>query len=51
MKALGLITVVKLRNLAREYKELGIAGRAISKADKDLLIQKLKGYYEQEIQK
>ncbi|MCB8817785.1 BMC domain-containing protein [Desulfosporosinus shakirovi] len=48
---LRTITVVKLRNLAREYKELGIAGRAISKADKDLLIQKLTGYYEQEIQK
>ncbi|ABO51767.1 microcompartments protein [Desulforamulus reducens MI-1] len=40
------LSVVKLRNLAREYKELGIAGRAISKANKELLIQKLKGYYE-----
>ncbi|MCO1603628.1 BMC domain-containing protein [Desulfosporosinus nitroreducens] len=51
LDVLRTITVVKLRNLAREYKELGIAGRAISKADKDLLIQKLKGYYEQEIQR
>jgi len=39
-------SVVKLRNLAREYKELGVAGRAISKANKELIIQKLKGYYE-----
>lgn len=40
------LPVVKLRNLAREYKELGIAGRAISRANKDLLIQKLQEYYE-----
>lgn len=40
------LSVVKLRNLAREYKDLGLAGRAISKANKELLIQKLKGYYE-----
>jgi microcompartment protein CcmL/EutN len=46
VNALKLLSVVKLRNLAREYKELGIEGRAISKANKDLLIQKLKGYYE-----
>jgi ethanolamine utilization protein EutM len=46
MDALKSLSVAKLRNLAREYKELDIAGRAISKANKDLLIQKLKGYYE-----
>lgn len=48
-KCLDVLTthsVVKLRNLAREYKELGVAGRAISKANKELLIQKLKEYYE-----
>ncbi|MEG6617402.1 BMC domain-containing protein [Peptococcaceae bacterium 1198_IL3148] len=39
------LSVAKLRKLAREYKDLGIAGRAISKANKELLIQKLKGYY------
>lgn len=44
--ALKSLPVVKLRNLAREYKELDIAGRVISKANKDLLIQKLQGYYE-----
>jgi microcompartment protein CcmL/EutN len=52
-KSLNLLrsfSVVKLRNLAREYKELGFAGRAISKANKDLLIQKFKGYYEREIE-
>ncbi|TGE39491.1 BMC domain-containing protein [Desulfosporosinus fructosivorans] len=42
------LSVVKLRNLAREYKDLGVAGRAISKANKEMLIQKLKGYYERE---
>lgn len=44
--ALAETAVVKLRNLAREYKELAIAGRAISKANKELLIQSLKDYYE-----
>lgn len=40
------LAVVKLRNLAREYKALGLAGRAISKANKEQLIQKLMGYYQ-----
>lgn len=40
------LKVVKLRNLAREYKEFGIAGRTISKAGKNLLITKFKSYYE-----
>lgn len=44
--ALKSLPVVKLRNLAREYKELDIAGRTISRANKNLLIQKLQGYYE-----
>lgn len=43
--ALKSLSVVKLRKLAREYKELDIAGRAISGANKDLLIQKLQEYY------
>ena len=46
MVSLSLLSVVKLRNLAREYKELGIAGRAISKANKDLLLEQLKEHYE-----
>lgn len=48
-KAIDLLyklKVVKLRNLAREYKEFGIAGRTISKAGKNLLITKFKLYYE-----
>lgn len=40
------LKVVKLRNLAREYKDFVITGRAISKADKNLLIAKFKIYYE-----
>ncbi|APF26285.1 BMC domain protein [Clostridium sporogenes] len=43
---LAKLKVVKLRNLAREYKDLGIAGRTISKAGKNLLINKFKLYYE-----
>ncbi|AQS57693.1 BMC domain-containing protein [Desulforamulus ferrireducens] len=45
-EVLNSLAVVKLRNLAREYKDLGLAGRAISKANKELLIQKLMGYYQ-----
>jgi microcompartment protein CcmL/EutN len=45
MTALRSLSVVKLRNLAREYKEISIAGRAIAKANKELLIQSLKEYY------
>lgn len=37
--------VTKLRNLAREYKELGIAGRSISKADKQTLLSSFNEYY------
>lgn len=43
---LKTLSVVKLRNLAREYKELGVAGRVISKANKELLVRKLNEYYE-----
>lgn len=46
VNALKSLSVPKLRNLAREYKGLDIEGRGISKANKDLLIQQLKGYYE-----
>lgn len=37
--------VVKLRNLAREYKEFGIAGREISNANKTVLIEEFIKYY------
>ncbi len=43
---LSKLKVVKLRNLAREYKDFVITGRVISKADKNLLIAKFKLYYE-----
>lgn len=47
--ALAVLTelkVVKLRNLAREYKDFGIAGRMISKADKQIILAEFKKYYE-----
>lgn len=39
------LTVVKLRTLARQYSDLRIAGRRISKADKKMLMDELKVYY------
>lgn len=46
VELLAMLPVVKLRNLAREFKELEIAGRAISKANKELLLQQLVTHYE-----
>ena len=43
---LDKLKVVKLRNLARQYKGLEIAGRLISKADKKTLLNEFKKYYE-----
>lgn len=37
--------VVKLRNLAREYSDFGIAGRQISKANKTELLEEFRKYY------
>lgn len=51
VSALKKLSVVKLRKLARDYKELDIAGRAISKANKDLLIKKITEYYQRGINK
>ena len=45
LEVLSGLKVVKLRNLAREYTDLGISGRTISKADKKMLLSKLKDYY------
>jgi len=47
LDSLGKLKVTKLRNLAREYKDFGIAGRLISKADKNLLLAEFRAYYEQ----
>ncbi len=38
--------VTKLRNLARNYPEIGIAGREISRANKVKLIEELKQWYQ-----
>ncbi|QXM05110.1 BMC domain-containing protein [Crassaminicella indica] len=45
IKALKKFKVVELRNLAREYKDFGIKGRKISKANKKLLIAEFREYY------
>ena len=37
--------VVKLRNLAREYKDFGISGRDVSKANKTALVEEFRKYY------
>lgn len=44
---LSELKVVKLRNLARQYKDFGIAGRMISKADKQMILAEFKKYYSQ----
>ena len=46
LEKLKAMAVVKLRRLAREYKTFGIAGRAISKADKGILLAEFRTYYE-----
>jgi hypothetical protein len=48
LEKLESLPVVRLRRLAREYKTLGITGRAISKADKGILISYLRAYYDYE---
>lgn len=45
IKVLNGFRVVELRNLAREYKNFGITGRKVSKADKMLLIAEFRKYY------
>lgn len=44
-KELEKLTVVKLRTLARQYTGLRIAGRRISKADKKMLLEEFKHFY------
>lgn len=46
VEALGKTSVVKLRKIAREYSEIGIAGREISKADKGTLMAYFRKHYE-----
>jgi len=45
MEVLKGLKVVKLRTLAREYPDFGIAGRLISKADKNMLLVESKANY------
>ena len=40
------LKVTALRTLAREYGELKISGREVSKANKQLLLEELRSYYE-----
>lgn len=46
LEFLKKLKVIKLRNLARDYKGFGIVGRLISKADKQMLLTEFKAYYE-----
>jgi microcompartment protein CcmL/EutN len=45
ISALNKLTVAKLRNLAREYKDFGIVGRKVSKADKQMIISEFRKYF------
>ncbi|MBN7774450.1 BMC domain-containing protein [Clostridium aminobutyricum] len=42
---LNKLKVVKLRNLARQYKEFGISENLISKTDKKMLLAEFENYY------
>lgn len=50
LELLRQLRVVKLRNLAREYPDLGFSGRLISKADKEKLLTEFRRYYMQKEQ-
>jgi microcompartment protein CcmL/EutN len=45
MEILSKFKVIELRNLARKYRNFGIKGRSISKADKKLLLIEFRKYY------
>ncbi|AZV56194.1 BMC domain-containing protein [Clostridium sp. AWRP] len=45
IEILSKFKVIELRNLARKYKNFGIKGRSISKADKMLLLVEFRKYY------
>ncbi|QSX05624.1 BMC domain-containing protein [Sedimentibacter sp. zth1] len=46
---LNNVSVVKLRKLAREYKDFEITGRVISKASKKTLMTKFRTYYKNKL--
>jgi microcompartment protein CcmL/EutN len=45
IEALSKLKVIELRNLARRYMDFGITGRAVSKADKRLLLAEFRKCY------
>ncbi|MBK5245702.1 MAG: BMC domain-containing protein [Peptostreptococcaceae bacterium] len=45
IKILSKVKVIELRNLARQYKNFGIVGRKVSKANKMLLLTEFRKYY------
>lgn len=45
IKVLNSLNLMNLRNLARQYDNLDITNKAISKASKKILISKIKAYY------
>lgn len=45
VEVLRVVTVEKLRSLAKEYKGFGITGRALAKSRKDDLLKKFREYY------
>jgi len=45
IEVLKRFKVVELRNLAREYKDFGITGRSVSKANKGILVINFREYY------
>lgn len=48
VQVLESLSVTKLRKLAGEYQSLGLAGKALARAKKETIVQKLKEYYEGE---
>lgn len=50
IEKLSQLRVVSLRRIVREYKGLGIAGRTISKADKNRLLEWINQYYNKQIE-
>lgn len=46
IEVLEQTSVVKLRKIAREYNDLSVTGREISKANKTTLLESLREYYE-----
>ncbi|GAA0086519.1 BMC domain-containing protein [Clostridium sp. CTA-7] len=45
IKVLNTLNLMNLRNLARQYDDLEITNKAISKASKKIIISKIKAYY------